>query len=266
MTETLSYDPTPADQPEFSADEQNSLEVAEKLGKQESELYAGKFENAEEVENAYLELQKKLGSKDEDTEVDTLEETDEEVSPGVSLITDASNEYYANEGKLSQETMDKFGEMSSQDLVNAYMEIQANNPNPQQESPDLTDAEMNSVYNSAGGEKAYENMVSWASENLAERKLEAFNSIINTGDATDSGGDDFVGGVSYVTAADKAYVIQCAANDSRIVLDDNVADTAGGPGTWIELICVSETQWFVSGVVEGDSDADGDGTAIFVNA
>ena len=89
---------------------------------------------------------------------------------------------------------------------------------------------------------------------------------INTGDATDSGGDDFVGGVSYVTAADKAYVIQCAANDSRIVLDDNVADTAGGPGTWIELICVSETQWFVSGVVEGDSDADGDGTAIFVNA
>ena len=102
----------------------------------------------------------------------------------MSLITDASNEYYANEGKLSQETMDKFGEMSSQDLVNAYMEIQANNPNPQQESPDLTDAEMNSVYNSAGGEKAYENMVSWASENLAERKLEAFNSIINTGDAT----------------------------------------------------------------------------------
>ena len=150
----------------------------------EAKQYAGKFENAEELENAYLELQKKLGSKDEDTEVATLEETDEEVSPGVSLITDASNEYYSNEGKLSQETMDKFGEMSSQDLVNAYMEIQANNPNPQQESPDLTDAEMNTVYNSAGGEKAYEAMCNWATDNLAEKKLDAFNSIINNGDAT----------------------------------------------------------------------------------
>ena len=69
MTETLNYDPTPADQPEFSEDEQNSLEVAEKLGQQESELYAGKFENAEELENAYLELQKKLGSGDTDDEV-----------------------------------------------------------------------------------------------------------------------------------------------------------------------------------------------------
>ncbi len=186
MTEKLTYDPTPADTTEFTEDEQDSIRVAEKLGEQESELLAGKYESTEQLEEAYLALQKKLGSdsNDEDTEVDTLEETEEEVSPGVSLITDASNEYYANEGKLSQETMDKFGEMSSQDLVNAYMEIQANNPNPQQESPDLTDAEMNSVYNSAGGEKAYENMVSWASENLAERKLEAFNSIINTGDAT----------------------------------------------------------------------------------
>jgi len=184
MTEKLTYDPTPADAPEFTEDEQNSLEVAEKLGQEEAKQYAGKFENAEELENAYLELQKKLGSKDEDTEVDTLEETDEEVSPGVSLITDASNEYYANEGKLSQETMEKFGEMSSQDLVNAYMEIQANNPNPQQESADLTDAEMNQVYNSAGGEKSYETMVNWAASNLAEKKLDAFNSIINQGDAT----------------------------------------------------------------------------------
>ena len=102
-----------------------------------------------------------------------------------SLITDASNEYYANEGQLSQETMEKFGEMSSQDLVNAYIEIQANNPQlAQQESADLTDAEMNQVYNSAGGEKSYETMVNWASENLAEKKLDAFNSIINNGDAT----------------------------------------------------------------------------------
>ena len=38
MTEKLTYDPTPADAPEFSEDEQNSLEVADKLQQEEAEL------------------------------------------------------------------------------------------------------------------------------------------------------------------------------------------------------------------------------------
>ena len=188
MTEKLTYDPTPADAPEFTEDEQNSLEVAEKLGQEEAKQYAGKFENAEELEQAYLELQKKLGSNDEDSETDTLdndEVEDEEWSEGASLIADASNEFYTNEGQLSPETMQKFSEMSSQDLVEAFMEIQRNNPDVgNAPSADLTDAEMNTVYNSAGGEKAYEAMCNWATDNLAEKKLDAFNSIINNGDAT----------------------------------------------------------------------------------
>jgi len=186
MTETLTYNPEPADAPELSSDEQNSLEIAEKLGEEEAKQYAGKFENAEELEKAYLELQKKLssGNDDDDTEITTNDEDEVESSPGVSLITDASNEYFSNDGKLSEETMQKFTEMSSTDLVNAYMEIQKNAPAPQGESPDLTDAEMNQVYNSAGGEKAYQTMVNWASENIADKKLDAFNSIINNGDAT----------------------------------------------------------------------------------
>ncbi len=186
MTEKLTYDPTPADAPEFTEDEQNSLEVAEKLGQEENELLAGKYKNAEELEQAYIELQKKLGSSEEEDEEDptTLEETEEEWSDGAQVIADASEEYFNNEGQLSEETMEKFKEMSSTDLVNAYMEIQANAPEVQGESPDLTDAEMNQVYNSAGGEAEYNKLTSWASQNLAENKLDAFNSIVENGDAT----------------------------------------------------------------------------------
>ena len=189
MTEKLTYDPTPADAPEFSADEQDSLEVAEKLGQQESELYAGKFENAEELENAYLELQRKLGSNDDDEVEDTtLDEDevdyDEATVAGIELITEASDEYYANEGQVSAETMQKFQEMSSSDLVNAYMAIQENNPDQGGYSPDLTDAEMNSVYNSAGGEAEYNRLTAWAADNVSESKLEAFNDIIDRGNAT----------------------------------------------------------------------------------
>ena len=189
MTETLTYNPAEANQPELSSDEQNSLEVAERLGQQESELYAGKFENAEELENAYLELQRKMGSgdTDEDTEEAYLDEDeyyDEATSAGIELIQDASDEYYANEGQLSPDTIEQFKEMSSSDLVNAYIAIQENNPNQGGYSPDLTDAEMNSVYNSAGGEAEYNRLTEWAADNLSERKLDAFNSMIDQGNAT----------------------------------------------------------------------------------
>ena len=190
MTETLTYNPAVANQPEFTSDEQDSLEVAERLGQEEADLYAGKFENAEELENAYLELQRKMGSGDydEDTEEAYLDEDDEyydeATSAGIELIQEASDEYYANEGQLSPDTIEQFKEMSSNDLVNAYIAIQENNPNQGGYSEDLTDAEMNSVYNSAGGEAEYNRLTEWAADNLPETKLDAFNNMIDQGNAT----------------------------------------------------------------------------------
>ncbi len=178
MTETLSYDPTPADQPEFSAEEQDSLRVAEELGQKEADLYAGKFENAEELESAYLELQRKLGSDDEveDTTLDQDEyEYPEDVAESVSAMMDASDEYYANDGQLSAETMERFSQMSSSDLVNAYMAMYENGDvgGDTGEYPDLSDAEMNTVYNSVGGEAEY-----------GQRALDAFNNIVDQGNPT----------------------------------------------------------------------------------
>ena len=100
MTEKLTYDPTPADAPEFTEDELNSLEVAEELGQQENELLAGKYQNAEELEEAYLNLQKKLGTSDDDEVEDTTLDEDEypeDVADGVDLIATASEEYFENE-------------------------------------------------------------------------------------------------------------------------------------------------------------------------
>jgi hypothetical protein len=189
MTEKLTYDPTPADAPEFTEDEQDSLAVAEKLGQQESELYAGKYQSAEELEEAYINLQKKLGTSDDDEVEDTTLDEDEypeDVAEGVDLITTASEEYFENDGQLSQETMQKFTEMSSSELVEAYMAIRERNPDVDAgtSSPDLTDAEMNQVYNSAGGEAEYGRLTSWAAQNLSETKLNAFNDMIDRGNAT----------------------------------------------------------------------------------
>jgi len=187
MTEKLTYDPTPADAPEFTADEQDSIAVAEKLGEQESELLAGKYESAEQLEEAYLELQRKLGSDDDDVEDTTLDEDeveyDDNVVAGIETIQEASDEYYANEGQLSEETMEKFGEMSSKDLVEAYMAIQENS-DPEANYPDISDSDLNSVYNSVGGEDQYNALTSWAADNMNDSALDAFNSIINQGNPT----------------------------------------------------------------------------------
>ena len=188
MTEKLTYDPTPADAPEFTADEQDSIAVAEKLGEQESELLAGKYENAEQLEEAYLELQRKLGSDDDDEAEDTTldedeVEYDEDVVAGIETIQSASDEYYENEGSLSQETMEKFGQMDSRDLVEAFMAIQENS-DPAANYPDISDSDLNTVYNAVGGEEQYNQLTSWAADNMDDRALDAFNSIIDQGNPT----------------------------------------------------------------------------------
>ena len=205
MAETLTIDPNaPAEivgeseGVQLTADEQDSLQVGEEMSNQQEQLLAGKYKTAEELEKAYGELQRKLGEKgDEDNETTSeseVQETEEvseeerettEVSEGAQLITDASSEYWENDGKLTPETIEKFSSMSSKDLVSAYMELQANNPdalgNNEASVQDITESTINEVKNFAGGEQAYNNLVQWAGNNLDQQSIDAFDSIINTG-------------------------------------------------------------------------------------
>ena len=76
MSETLTMNDTPADQPAMNADEQDSLQVAESLEGAEQPLLAGKFKDQSSLEQAYLELQKKLGTPNDEAEAG--EEVEEE--------------------------------------------------------------------------------------------------------------------------------------------------------------------------------------------
>ena len=192
MAETFTSDNSP-DTEVLTAEEQDSLEVGEKLVAEQEGLLAGKYENTEQLEQAYLSLQKKLGQEDTEEEYDyedsdegyeEEEESDEEVfddAPAVSLINEASEEYYANDGALSEETIERFSEMSSQDLVNAYLEIQATNPQAQQQAIELSEGQVNSVVNAAGGQANYDNVIEWAGSNLPDNQIDAFDSVVDSG-------------------------------------------------------------------------------------
>ena len=190
MSETYSYDNTP-DTEVLTAEEQDSLQVGEQLEAEHEQLLAGKYRSTEDLEAAYLSLQKKLGQEEDEVDYESTDEgyeeeegSDEEVSdeaPAVSLINEASEEYWANEGTLSEETIERFSEMSSQDLVNAYIEIQSKNPQANPQGIEMSDAQVNSVMNAAGGEANYNRIVEWAASNLDNRSIDAFDSVVDSG-------------------------------------------------------------------------------------
>ena len=191
MAETYSYDNTPETEV-LTAEEQDSLQVGEQMVAEQEGLLAGKYKNAEELESAYLSLQKKLGQNEEGEEEEgeegyrEEEGSDEEVSeyaPAINLINEASDEYYANDGALSEETISRFTEMSSQDLVNAYMEMYENGQinQAQGQAAEMSDAQVNSVMNAAGGESNYNQIIEWAASNLSDRQIDAFDSVVDSG-------------------------------------------------------------------------------------
>jgi len=103
MSETLTMNETPADQPELNADEQESLAIAEANQAENEQLFAGKFKDTQSLEQAYLELQRKLGEPKEDVrneegveETEAPEEVEEEAedSPQETLTEAQAKELF----------------------------------------------------------------------------------------------------------------------------------------------------------------------------
>ena len=160
--------------------EQESLQVGEAMIEQQEQLLAGKYKNAEDLEKAYVELQKKLGGESDEasettgnSESDESEETSEETeetqedSPATTLINVAAAEYWDNGQELSEETIGKLGDLDSKDLLSAYLQAQKANPVEQVPEIDLTDRDISSVQDVAGGTDDYNTLVEWASGNLS---------------------------------------------------------------------------------------------------
>ena len=187
MAETLSYQEpqnvTTVDN--LTAEEQDSLQVGEQISQQEEQIYAGKYKSAQELEKAYMELQSKLGEQEKgETEVAEKEPEDKPtLSEGATLITSATDEYYANGNQLTPETLQKFSSMSSQDVIKAYMEVQQlpEYQQAQQTPVEISESQVNQIKNAAGGEQQYANIINWAKSNLEAEQINAFDDVVNTG-------------------------------------------------------------------------------------
>ena len=213
MAINISYDPS--NDPEaiaaLEAEEADSLEVGEKLVQEQEELLAGKYKNAEELEKAYMELQSKFGSGEEEGEAEEVEEGDEptegdyerydeEGYVNFESVADAygdqladafqengidpwamNDHFYENDGTLTPEMYDQLNEAGfSDETIDAYLGGLRNQLGYDEAGETLGDSEIADIKNIAGGEQGYADVVQWASENLPAEDIEAFDEVINT--------------------------------------------------------------------------------------
>lgn len=159
---------------ELNADEQDSLQVGEQMEEQQEQRLAGKYKNAEELEAAYLELQKKLG--EQPTE-ETTEEPEEETSTE-SLLDQLWEQ--AQSDKYNDETLEQIAKADPNELAKMYLEYrsqaEANN------QPQMTQEYANSLRQAVGGDKQYNEMLGWASENMTKEEIESYDAVMDRGD------------------------------------------------------------------------------------
>ena len=150
------------------ADIADSLRVGEEIQAAHEQRLAGKYRNTEELEAAYLELQKKLGSQDNDVQ------TEPEETPEVDWLAEATRAFNES-GQLSEELTQQISGMDPLEVFEAMQ-------NGFAPAPDLSQDQVNAVTNSVGGVEAYQSLVQWAQDNWDPAQVESFDRVMDSGD------------------------------------------------------------------------------------
>ena len=212
MAETIRYDTSddPVVANEIAAKEAESLKIGEELMAKQDNMLAGKYKSAEELETAYLELQKKLGESPASTAEDTAEPAQEFEFYGEdgSVNYETANEVYGeqlgntfkdndidpfemnkhfveNNGTLSDEMYDKLGQAGlSKNLVDSYLKGVREEVGFDAPAATLTDAEISDVKSIANGEEGYQSLMIWAGNNLSKEDQDNYDQVLTTGNKT----------------------------------------------------------------------------------
>ena len=186
MSETLTYDAgtdTVTTSENLNEAEQESLEIGEEMQAQEENLLAGKYKNAEELEKAHVELQKKLGEKSDEDSEEVEEEYEEEYEEsefdGENII-EKLYEAGSNEEEISEELITELENSSPAEL--AKLALTYKQQASEGVTRDFSDEDVSQIQNLVGGQEAYTNMIEWAGEALPDQEVNLFDAVMEKGD------------------------------------------------------------------------------------
>ena len=184
MTEeqqTLTYE-EPQNTEVLNEDEQDSLEVGEKMEVEQEQLLAGKYKDPKDLEAAYKELEKKLGEKSEPVseEPNSKNEPNKEAPKNTesNLLDQLWEEGSTN--KLTRETFDKIKGMDPIEVAKMAMQQRS-----QQQAPknrEFTDQDVQQIHGLVGGQENYNNMIGWANQNMPEQEVKMYDAVMDKGD------------------------------------------------------------------------------------
>lgn len=148
----------------------------------------GKFDSYEDLEKSYAELEKKLGQINQNPPDDAAQstegiteespetadgETAREAVEGAGLDFDALTASFAENGGLSDEEYSSLEEAGiPRGVVDQFIA-------GQEAKAALVQSQ---VFTAVGGEGRYDEMTSWAVDNLSEGEIEIYNREVNSGD------------------------------------------------------------------------------------
>ena len=183
-TQTYTYDAateTVTTEDNLTPDEKESLLVGEEMESQEETLLAGKYKNAEELEKAHIELQKKLGEKSEEVSEEPEAKQEEEKEEPTESTENILDELWSKskDNKLDQETFDKLSKMSPVEIAKlAMQQRQASEKNTPRE---FTEKDVEQIHGFVGGSDNYNNMMSWAQQNVPEQEINMYDTVMDLG-------------------------------------------------------------------------------------
>ena len=207
MAETISYNTSddPVAAQAIAEKEAESLKIGEELMAKQEKMLAGKYKSAEELESAYLELQKKLGNSPTQETTETEPEY-ELYSDDESVNYDTANELYGNQlgelfknnnidpfamskhfeennGTLDDSMYEQLSKAGlSKTVVDNYLDGVRNEVGFNADTPEpvLSQPEVDEIKGLAGGDKGYDALMEWAGENLTKEDAKNYDDVLAT--------------------------------------------------------------------------------------
>ena len=195
---------------------------------QRPEWLPDKFKDAQQMAEAYAQLEQKMGSGEEPAAAEAApDEAQEGEQPSAETVqqavADAGIDYnalqgeYNEQGGLSDATYDTLAEAGfSKDLVSSWIKGQEA----------LNSSYESSVYESAGGKEEYAAMTQWASENLSQAEIAAYDRSVDSGD---------IEMVKLAITGLRSKYQAVEGSDPSLIGGQSTSSTGGNYSSWAEV-------------------------------
>lgn len=180
-----------------AAESQAAPAQAQPDSEEKSQLLAGKFKSAEELERAYSELERKLGQREQQREEPRPEPLTREQAVGhygepiVAAAEEAGIDLSAWDRavKAGSDTKELREKLAAQigipaQLIERYEAgFRPQDPPAAKEGQGFTDAQASELMAVVGGEQEFQRLSRWAQANMSKDELADYNAAVDSGNA-----------------------------------------------------------------------------------